>query len=151
MMDIARECNITKMTVSRVLSGHPGVKASTRKKVLEAAKRLNYEVNVLAKNFNFNRSGFVGVATPFLGLLGSPYFAEAFKGFRAGLAETNLDFALYDTDSDLFNDGSKLARLWRQRRVDGLLIVALHTYDQFLDTLANEEGYWLDTGILNVA
>jgi len=137
MADIARECGITKMTVSRVLAGRGGVKASTRDKILEAAKRLNYEINTLAQNFNFNRSGFIGVATPLSAMLGSPYLAEVFKGFQLGLAsnETELNFALFDTESDSFNDGAKLARLYRQKRVDGLLVVAPHTYDRFLNTL----------------
>lgn len=123
------------MTVSRVLAGQSTVKPGTREKVLEAAKHLNYELNALAQNLNLDRSGFIGVATPFGGLLGSSYFEEAFKGFRRALADTGLDFALFDTTSEACNDGAKLARLYRQRRVDGLLVVAAHTDDRFLDTL----------------
>lgn len=135
MEDIARECGVTKMTVSRVLSGREGVKATTRENVLAVAARMNYEINTLAQNFNTNRSGFIGVATPFDGLLGSSYFEEVFKGFRRALKSSDLDFALFDTGSELFNDGAKLKKLYAQRRVDGLLIVALHTTDNFLDTL----------------
>ena len=134
MEDIARECGVTKMTVSRVLAGGNNVKPATREKVLKAAKHLRYEINVLAQNLNSNRSGYIGVATPFEGLLGSPYFAAAFKGFRIALNGSGLDFALFDTDSEEFNSGAKLAKLYRQRKVDGLLVVALHTYDRFLDT-----------------
>ncbi len=135
MEDIARECGVTKMTVSRVLTGKDKVKSSTRLKILAAASRLNYEINTLAQNFNLNRSGFVGVATPFDGLLGSSYFAEVFQGFDAVLKDTDWNFALFDTRSASFDDGAKLARLYRQRRVDGLLVVAAHTTDQFIGTL----------------
>lgn len=137
MADIARECGVTKMTVSRVLSGRGGVKASTRDKILHAAERLKYEINVLAQNFNSNRSGFIGVATQFMGMLGSPYLAEIFKGFHVAVAtqQTERNYALFDTGTDPFNDGEKLAKLHRQRRVDGLLVVAPHTYDGFLQTL----------------
>ena len=137
MEDIARECGVTKMTVSRVLAGRTGVRETTREKVLRAAKRLNYEMNTLAQNLSINRAGFVGVATPFIGLLGSPYLEEIFKGFKIVFDSTSLDFALFDTNSDSFNHGEKLARLYRQRKVDGLLVVALHTDDGFLDTLEN--------------
>lgn len=135
MEDIARECGVTKMTVSRVLTGKDKVKPSTRLKILAAASRLNYEINTLAQNFNLNRSGFVGVATPFDGLLGSSYFAEVFQGFDAVLKDTDWDFALFDTRAAAFDDGAKLARLYRQRRVDGLLVVAAHTTDRFIATL----------------
>lgn len=137
MEDIARECGVTKMTVSRVLAGHPSVKPATRKKILETAKRFKYEPNALAKSFSSNRSGFIGIATPTEALLGGAYFAEMFKGFRLAINDDQgYTFALFDTNSESFNDGTKLAKLYRQKRVDGLLVVALHTHDKFLETLA---------------
>jgi DNA-binding LacI/PurR family transcriptional regulator len=135
MEDIARECGVTKKTVSRVFAGGAAVKASTRDKILAAAQRLNYEYNTLARNFSARRSMLIGVAAPFEQLLGSSYFAEAFQGFNSVVKDTGMDFGLFDTCSDLFNDGTKLAKLYRQRRVDGLLVLALHTYDRFLNTL----------------
>ncbi|MGH8048016.1 MAG: LacI family DNA-binding transcriptional regulator [Chthoniobacterales bacterium] len=137
MEDIARECGVSKMTVSRVLSGRQVVSAKTREKVLEVAKKLNYEFNTLAANFALKRSGFVGVATPFVGLLGTEYFAAVFRGFQKVLHKAGWDCALFDTLSDAFNDGVKLARLYRQKKVDGLLIVAPHMHDRFLESLAN--------------
>jgi DNA-binding LacI/PurR family transcriptional regulator len=135
MQDIARQCGLTKMTVSRALSGHSSVKPATRIKVIEAANRLNYEVNVLAQNFIFGRSGYIGVATPFAYMLESSYLAESLRGFQLALNGSGTDLALFDTYSTSFNDGEKLAKLYRQRKVDGLLLVALHTTDRFLDTL----------------
>lgn len=135
MEDVARECGVTKKTVSRVFAGSPAVKASTREKILEAAKRLNYEFNTLAQNFSSKRSRFIGVATAINQLVGTSYFGELMRGFASVLNETEMDFALFDTDTESFNNGEKLAKLYRQRRVDGLLVVAPHTYDRFLDTL----------------
>ena len=135
MEDIARECGVTKMTVSRVLAGRDGVKKSTREKVLETATRLNYEINALAQSFNTNRSGFIGLATPFDGLLGSSYFKDAVNGFRRVLDDTVFSFSLFDTNSESFNNGEKLGKLYRQRRADALLLLAVHTTDRFLETL----------------
>jgi DNA-binding LacI/PurR family transcriptional regulator len=137
MEDIARECGVSKMTVSRVFGSGVGVSPGTREKVLDAAKRLKFETNALAQNLNRNRSAFIGVATPFEGLLGSNYFAEVFIGFQAALAGSGWDYALFDTLSEEFNDGDKLAKLYRQRKVDGLLIVAPHMDDRFLETLTD--------------
>lgn len=139
MEDIARECGVTKMTVSRVLAGKDNVKPATRERILEAATRLKYEINTLAQNLNMNRSGFVAVATPFEGLLGSPYFSEVVLGFDQVFKDADLDLALFNTHSESFNDGAKLAKLYRQRRVDGLLVVAAHTDDQFIATLEQRQ------------
>jgi len=136
MDDIARECGLSKKTVSRVFADSQSVKQSTRDKVLEAAKRLRYEVNFLARNFNTNRSGFIGIAAPMDALLGGAYFAEVMKGFRRTIPEdSEYIFALFDTNSNSFNNGEKLAKLYRQRRVDGLLAVAMHTHDRFVESL----------------
>ena len=101
------------------------------------ARRLNYETNALAQNLNRNRSAFIGVATPFEGLLGSNYFSDMFAGFQAVLAGSGWDYALFDTLSDAFNEGTKLARLYRQRKVDGLLVIAPRMRDRFLETLSD--------------
>ena len=137
MEDIAVECGVSKMTVSRVLTGRNGVSAATRRKVLAAASRFNYEVNALAQNFSLKRSGFIGVATPFQGMIGSNYFGEVLAGFQRVLGETAWDFALFDTSSNSFSDGRKLEKLYRTRRVDGLLVLAPHSSDSFLDTLSD--------------
>lgn len=135
MEDIARECGVTKMTVSRVLAGRQGVKDSTREKVLAAAGHLNYEINALAQSLNSNRSGFVGIAAPFDSVIGSSYFSEAINGFRRVLDDSVISFSLFDTNSESFNNGEKLGKLYRQRRADGLLLLAVHTTDGFVDTL----------------
>jgi len=137
MDDVARECGLSKMTVSRVFQGYPGVSAATREKVLSAAKRLEYEPNVLAQNLNSNRAGYIGVATPFEGLLGSHYFSQLLQGFGNVMKDTGFDFALFDTLAESFNDPGKLAKLYRQRKVDGLFVVAPHMQDDFIDTLSD--------------
>lgn len=137
MEDIAKACGFSKMTVSRALAGRAGVSAEARRQVREAAKKLRYEVNMVAQNLSRNRSGFIGVATAWEGLIGSNFFAEVFRGFSRALQGIDLDLALFDTQSESFNNGSKLAKLYRQRKVDGLLVVAPHMRDGFLKTLGS--------------
>jgi len=133
--DVARECGVSAMTVSRVLGGRDGVGKQTRERVLAVARSMNYEPSALAINFARSRSGFIGVATHFNGLLGSYYFRDVMEGFQLALRNTRNDFALFDTMSDVFENPEELARLYRQRRADGLLIVAPHKDDHYLKTL----------------
>ena len=123
------------MTVSRVLAGQAGVGEQTREKVREVARRLKYERSSLAVNFARNRSGFIGVATDFSGLLGTRYFQETMAGFQRVLRNTGLDFAMFDTLSEVFESPEELARLYRQRKADGFLIVAPHKKVRYLKTL----------------
>lgn len=137
MAEIARLCGTTKMTVSRVFAGRAGVGEELREKILTAGRSLNYEVNQQARNFSANRAGFVGIATPFEGLLGSRYFQRVVEGINFGLRSSPLDLALFDMLSASFEDGAKLERLWRQRKVDGLIILAPHTTDHFMRPLTD--------------
>ena len=50
LKDIAEILGISISTVSRALKDHPDVNAATKKKVLELAKKLDYEPNMLALN-----------------------------------------------------------------------------------------------------
>jgi DNA-binding LacI/PurR family transcriptional regulator len=45
LADIARELGVSKMTVSRAINNDPLVNAETRERVLEVARRLNYQPN----------------------------------------------------------------------------------------------------------
>lgn len=137
MAEIARLCGTTKMTVSRVFAGRPGVGEELREKILRAGRKLNYEVNQQARNFGASRAGFVGIATPFEGLLGSRYFQCVVEGLNAGLRTSPHELALFDMLSASFEDGAKLERLWRQRKVDGLIILAPHTTDHFMRPLTD--------------
>lgn len=47
--DLAKECDISVSTVSKVLNGYPNISEKTRKKVLETADRYGYVPNAAAK------------------------------------------------------------------------------------------------------
>jgi DNA-binding LacI/PurR family transcriptional regulator len=60
--DIAREIGLSHSTVSRVLNDVPGHRVSeeTRQRVLEAARRLEYQPNAIARSLREGRTNVVG-------------------------------------------------------------------------------------------
>jgi LacI family transcriptional regulator len=62
--DIAREANVSRVTVSLVLSGKDQTSPETRRRVLEAAERLRYRPNLLVQGMQTGRSGTIGVIIP---------------------------------------------------------------------------------------
>ncbi|MGV9798224.1 LacI family DNA-binding transcriptional regulator [Mycobacterium sp. NPDC003449] len=63
--DVAAEAQVSVATVSRVLAGTSKVVTDrTQKRVLDAAARLGYEVNVAAKSLATGRNGNVAVLVP---------------------------------------------------------------------------------------
>jgi DNA-binding LacI/PurR family transcriptional regulator len=137
MEDIARHTGLSKMTVSRVLSNAAYVAEETRHRVLVAARELEYELNYIGRQLNHNRTGMLGVVTPLEGLIGTYYFGQVVKGIQQALIGTDYHIAHYDSLSADFNDGAKCAQLCRQRRVDGLIVIAPRSNDQFVKTFAD--------------
>lgn len=59
--DVSRLANVSKATVSRVLSGSRGVKEESRELVLKAAEALNYRPNTIAQSLATQRTDYIGV------------------------------------------------------------------------------------------
>ncbi|MBO9658588.1 MAG: LacI family DNA-binding transcriptional regulator [Chitinophagaceae bacterium] len=80
IIDIARELNISKSTVSRALTGHPSVKPDTRKAVLELAEKLDYQRNMLSISLVSKKTNTIGIIVPeFI----SSFFPQAIIGAQA--------------------------------------------------------------------
>src|SRR3954463_2765966 len=62
--DIAREANVSRVTVSLVLAGKDQTSEETRKRVMEAARRLRYRPNLLVRGMQTGRTHAVGVIMP---------------------------------------------------------------------------------------
>ena len=62
--DIAKKLNITASTVSRALKDHPRISTETKKAVLKAAQRLNYQPNHIAAALRNGKSNIMGIMVP---------------------------------------------------------------------------------------
>jgi LacI family transcriptional regulator len=62
--DIAKKLNITASTVSRALKDHPRISAETKRTVLKAARKLNYQPNNIAAALRNGRSNIIGIIVP---------------------------------------------------------------------------------------
>ena len=64
LADIARELGVSKMTVSRAINNNPLISPATRARVMEVARRMNYQPNQHARALATNRSHLIGVIVP---------------------------------------------------------------------------------------
>lgn len=61
MEDLARAAGVSKITVSRALSGHPLVKEETRARIRELADAAGYRINIAARNLRQQRTRTIAV------------------------------------------------------------------------------------------
>ncbi|WP_276371390.1 substrate-binding domain-containing protein [Chryseolinea sp. H1M3-3] len=64
IIDIARTLQVSKSTVSRALRGHADINPQTRQAILELAKELDYQPNLLAYGLAKNVSLTIGIIVP---------------------------------------------------------------------------------------
>lgn len=68
--DVARICNVSTQTVSRVMNNRPDVSPETRKRVLDVINRLEYQPSALARSLIQQRSYTLGIIIAGLKFIG---------------------------------------------------------------------------------
>jgi LacI family transcriptional regulator len=121
LQDVATLASVSTATVSRVLSGssHP-VAASTRERVLEAAKVLDFEPNMLASGLARSRTQ---VAAVIVHDVMDEYFSEIARGIEDEAYANGYVTVVCNTDRDPHKEVHYLRKL-RALQVDAILFTA---------------------------
>jgi len=123
LTDVARLAGVSVATASKALNGRDQVKDSTRARVQEAAARLSFSPNRLARGLLAGRSGTVGLLTSDLeGRFVIPILMGAEDAFGSG----QVNVFLCDARGDAIRERYHLRALLG-RRVDGLIVVGRQT------------------------
>lgn len=120
LKDIARDLNVSVMTVSKVVRGCADVGAETRSRVLARVKELNYQPNWVARSLAARRTFIIGLIVP--DLMHS-FFAEIAKGVSAALRPLGYDVVICNSEEDAAVEASEIERLLG-RQVDGLVLAS---------------------------
>ncbi|MEV5545879.1 LacI family DNA-binding transcriptional regulator [Streptomyces sp. NPDC052309] len=120
---MARLAGVSVATASKALNGRSQVRAETRVRVQEAAERLAFRPNPLARSLLAGRTGTVGLLTSDLeGRFSIPILMGAEDAFGAGRAAVFL----CDARGDSIREQHHVQALL-ERRVDGLIVVGSRT------------------------
>jgi LacI family repressor for deo operon, udp, cdd, tsx, nupC, and nupG len=119
---LAEHLELSQTTVSLVLNNSPSAKSipeETRKRVVEAAGRLNYRPNYFARSLRQSRSMSVGVLAPDLS---EGYFTRVMSGVVQELTAAHYFFftACHDWNRELIE---KYPQMLVERAVDGFLLL----------------------------
>jgi len=117
--DVARYAGVSPATVSRVLnrSAHP-VSERGRRRVLDAARRLAYIPNMLARSLLTQQTAAIGVLIPDVS---NPYYAAILRGIEDAISPSSRTVILCNTDRRPEKQRLYMRALM-ERRVDGIVI-----------------------------
>ncbi len=119
MQDIADKAGVSRVTVSRVLSNHPSVKAETRKKVLYWVKELEYEPNVIAQSLAGSSTNVIGLLVPEIAY---PFFSEIIEAVENQAFYAGYHTIICNTRRSQEKERNILTEL-KKRKVDGIIAV----------------------------
>ena len=120
LKDIARDLNVSVVTVSKVLRGNRDIGDETRQRVLKRMKELNYRPNMMARGLASGRTFTVGLVVPDLV---HPFFAEFAKSLGGVLRAANQALILASSEEDQAVEMQEIRTLLG-RGIDVLLIAS---------------------------
>jgi LacI family transcriptional regulator len=117
LRDIAKKLNISPSTVSRALSGAPGVGEELREKIKEIAKEMGYIPNSIAKALKKSYTRTVGVIIPDVT---NPFFVEFLSGLDKVFYSNEYKFIVGNTDENVERE-RKYLEWFLSHGVDGII------------------------------
>jgi LacI family repressor for deo operon, udp, cdd, tsx, nupC, and nupG len=121
---VAKIAGVSHTTVSLVINDAEGsrVSRSTRERVLEAIKKLDYRPNLTAKRLASGKTNSIGLFIPFeMPIFRNYTIIEMVAGIQDVLNEKGFDLVLFSGGRTLFRN-RPINQIVRQNTVDGLII-----------------------------
>lgn len=125
--DIARKLNITASTVSRALKDHPRISSDTKKAVLKAAEKLNYQPNNIAAALRNGRSNIIGIIIP---NVDRSFFSSVVRGIEEVANTARYNVMICQT-YDRYDKEVETVEALLNARVDGIIVSFSKETDDF--------------------
>jgi len=123
MKDVAKELNVSVVTVSKVLRGHSDIGPETRKRVLRRVQELDYRPNLAARGLVTGRSYMVGVVVP---ELRQAFFGEIVASIGSRIRRKGYRMVIASSEEDR-NLEIKSIEALLAHQVDGLIVASTLT------------------------
>jgi len=134
LSDVAKKAGVHTATASRALNpaARHEVNADTVRRVEQAARRLGYVPNTLARGLRTSRSFVVALVVPDIT---NALFPPIVRGAERVLARAGYTLVLTDTNNDPDTERSQISAM-RARGVDGFIVATARWVDPVVSDLA---------------
>lgn len=137
LKDIAKALNVSKTTVSWVLAGQGDqrkISPTTQKKILDYAKKVDYQPNLLAKSLLSGTTHTLGLVVP---SIGDEFYAQIAREIELEAEDHGYTLTFCSSEADPDRE-SRMIRMLRSKQVDGLIIAATKRSKVDLENLIEE-------------
>jgi DNA-binding LacI/PurR family transcriptional regulator len=135
---VAQLAQVHPSTVSRVFSGHAKISESTRSRVMDAANRLNFHPNAIARSLTTRRAHTLGMVIPYTQeeFFLDSFFPQIMRGLGDVAYQQGFRLMLTGVE-DPQHEPKATLQLIRSHQVDGMIVqasrVGVDTTDVLLD------------------
>ena len=126
---------VSTTAVSMALNDRPGVSEKTRQKILNLAKKLDYQPNSVAKSLISKRSYTIGLI---VNNIADPFSPELALGIEKKANELDYSMLLCNTDGSLEKEKKSLDML-RAKGVDGVILATVTIDDPHIKLLLEDQ------------
>lgn len=133
--DVAKEAGVSQATVSFILNNRKDVsiKEETRQRILEAAKKLDYQINYNAKTMKSKKAFAIGLVSAWIGE--SNVFHEVVNAAKIKCEQDDTALLICTGAKDPLGMEDYI-RYYQQGRIDGLIYVTyINTSEEILDKI----------------
>ncbi|GAA3667463.1 LacI family DNA-binding transcriptional regulator [Microbacterium marinilacus] len=125
IVDVAREAGVSKSSAARVLAGRGSASPATQQRVQDAAERLGYRPNALAKAMISGTSNTLAIVIPDVA---SPFFSAVVRGASDAAHAAGFEVLLGNTDNDR-DIQARAIDVLREKQVDGFIVAPVFEDD----------------------
>ena len=137
--DVAKRACVSPSTVSRVIADHPRISPETKERVRAIMSELGYYPNAIARSLVNQTSNSIGLIRARLTEenFANPFFPAVIQGISSVAHKHRLSLVL-STSKTFQQEDEECLDLLRQRRVDGVILLASHRDDQLIPRLRSD-------------
>lgn len=141
--DLAEICGVSRTTVARALHGNGRISEETRQRILDTAKKLEYEPDLVARSLVSGRSGMIGVI---IVQLDNQYYSAIVNAIAQRVLEDNyiVNITMHRDDKEM---EKTLIRTLTGYRVDGLIISPINKGEAFQEMMKKVQVPYCVLGI----
>jgi LacI family transcriptional regulator len=133
LKDIAKDLNLSKMTISKVLRGQTDISDATKARVLKRVKELKYIPNISASSLRTGQTKTLGLVLP---TIGSAYLSEVAEGINQVVGAQGFSLLVSSSQEDAESE-QKQIEVFLSLQVDALLIASVQETGTYFEQMQN--------------
>lgn len=130
--DVARQAGVSTASVSRVISGKPGVGAATEARIRKIMEDMDYRPNLGARGLVKQQTGNIAIIVPRGSFtLNNPFFSTVIDGIAKGIDQSDYNIVMSFTSA-------QQKKLLENQSVDGIILFSPRSEEfrlEWLETL----------------